>query len=73
MRAIDHILARNKVKIVNTIDINLFIRQAEIEEKHGLSFFDSLIAASALSVDGVIVSDNQDFDRVHGLKRVPLG
>lgn len=42
----------------------LFIRQAEIEEKKGLSYFDSLIAASALAVDGaIIVSDDSAFDR----------
>ena len=42
----------------------LFIRQAEIEEKKGLSYFYSLIAASALAVDGaIIVSDDSAFDR----------
>ena len=53
----------------------LFIRQAEIEEKKGLSYFDSLIAASALAVDGaIIVSDDSAFDRWGaGVEKNPNG
>lgn len=45
---------------------------ASIEEKHGLSFFDALIAASSLILDRVVLSDDAAYDRVEGLKRVPL-
>ena len=73
MTAIKQIFESRKLKEVCTMNCNLFVRQAEIEEKQGLSYFDSLIAASALAVDGAIVSDDPAFDRVQGLKRNPLG
>ncbi|RJS86589.1 type II toxin-antitoxin system VapC family toxin [Methanophagales archaeon] len=62
-----------KLKEVCTTETTLFIRQTEIEEKYGLSYFDSLIAASAFKVDSAVVSDDSAFDRVQGLKRIPLG
>ncbi len=73
MTAIKQIFESRKLKEVCTMKSNLFIRQAEIEEKQGLSYFDSLIAASALAVDSAILSDDSAFDRVQGLKRIPLG
>ncbi len=57
---------------VNTISSALLARQCEIEEEYGLTFFDSLIAASALSLDGELVSDDDAFDRVPGIRRIPL-
>jgi predicted nucleic acid-binding protein len=56
-----------------TVDVQLVARQCELEERHGLTFFDSLIAASALSVDQSIVSDDEEFDLVEGLTRIPIG
>ncbi|RZN42973.1 MAG: type II toxin-antitoxin system VapC family toxin [Methanophagales archaeon ANME-1-THS] len=73
MAAIKQISESRKLKEVRTMKSDLFIRQAEIEEKAGLSYFDSLIAASALAVDGALFSDDSAFDRVQGLKRIPLG
>lgn len=73
MRAIKQIFESRKLNEVCTMKSDLFIRQAEIEEKAGLSYFDSLIAASALAVDGALLSDDSAFDRVQGLKRIPLG
>lgn len=72
MAALKQIFGK-RIKEVSTINTSLFIKQAEIEEKYGLSYFDSMIAASALAVDGVIVSDDRDFDKVEGLRRLPLG
>ena len=37
-----------------------------------LSYFDSLIAASALALDDQVVSVGDSFDRVPGLRRIPL-
>lgn len=71
MKALKYIFSK-KIKEVQTISIDLFILQAEIEEKYGLSYFDGLIAASALSVDGVIISNDKDFDRIEELKRIPI-
>ena len=55
-----------------TLDTTLLTLHCELEAEHNLSFFDSLIAASALSLDAHIVSDDRAFDRVPGLKRLPL-
>ncbi|RLF23708.1 MAG: hypothetical protein DRN15_05175 [Thermoprotei archaeon] len=60
------------IQEVNTIDIPLLIRHIELTADYGLSYFDSLIAASALRIDGIIVSDDVMFDRVRGLKRIPI-
>ncbi len=73
MKALKYVFESNRIKEVSTINADLFVKQAEIEEKYGLSYFDSLIAASALAVDGVVVSDDAAFDKVPELKRVPLG
>ena len=72
MLALDKILLDHGVKQVKTINASLLALQSEIEFKSELSYFDSLIAASALSVDGIITSDDRAFDRVSGLKRETL-
>lgn len=72
MKALKHIFESRKIKEASTMSTDLFIKQTEIEEKYGLSYFDSLIAASALAVDSRIVSDDTAFDRVPGLSRIPL-
>jgi len=72
MAALKQVFGR-KIKEAATITTKLFMMQAEIEEKYGLSYFDSLVEASALMLDGIVVSDDKAFDRVEGLRRVPLG
>ena len=62
----------NRGEEVNTIGSALLASQCEIEEKYGLTYFDSLIAASTLSLDGELVSDDHVFDRVPGIRRIPL-
>ena len=46
------------------------MRAAWIRRKYGLSFFDSLHAASAMSLDSTILSFDEAYDRVEGLKRI---
>ncbi len=70
--ALHEALARSKVREAKTIGTNLLAFRAELEEKYGLSFFDSLIAASALALDRELVSDDEAFDRVPDLKRKPI-
>jgi len=70
--AIREILGRT-AREVQTISTDLFLKQAEIEIKYELSYFDSLIAASALLTDAMIVSDDRDYDRVPGLNRIIIG
>jgi predicted nucleic acid-binding protein len=70
--ALREALARHGVEEACTLSAALLARQCELEERYGLSYFDSLVAASALALDGQVVSDDRAFDRVLGLKRLPL-
>lgn len=42
------------------------------EERFGLDYFDSLLAAEASEHDGAMVSTDREFDRIPGLRRIPL-
>ncbi|MDV3278018.1 MAG: type II toxin-antitoxin system VapC family toxin [Nitrososphaerales archaeon] len=66
------VLREHGVEEVGTVTSSLVALQCELESKYGLSFYDSFLAASALSLDSAIVSDDTAFDRVPGLSRVPL-
>ncbi len=70
--ALNRLLQEHHVEEVKTIDTATLSLQCEIELKHRLSYFDSLIAASAFHVDGKVVSDDRAFDRVLELERIPL-
>ncbi|MGI0081671.1 MAG: hypothetical protein ACRECH_18880 [Nitrososphaerales archaeon] len=65
-------LSLQGVREEKSIDPDLLALASEIESKNMLSFFDSLIAGSALAFDGIVVGDDEAFDRVRGLKRVAL-
>ena len=54
------------------LDLGLLALHCDLEERYGLSFFDSLIAAAALKLKAALLSDDEDFDRVEGLERVSL-
>ena len=60
------------IKEVKTIDTDLIVKQAEIEEKYGLTFFDSLIASSALKLDKTVIADDKAFDKIPELRRIPI-
>ncbi len=60
------------IKEAKTIDTDLMVKQAKIEEEYGLTFFDSLIASSALKLDKTIISDDKSFDKVPELRRIPI-
>jgi len=70
--AIHEAMRRSHIEEVSTMDTRLLAFQCELEDQHGLSYFDSLIAASSLVLDRVVVSDDEAFDRVPDLKRIPL-
>ena len=57
-------LTRSDVKEVKTLSMSLLAFQSEVEDRYGLSYFDSLIAASALTLDRQVVSDDEAFDRI---------
>lgn len=70
--AVNEAFTRYGVGEIKTMSSSLLAIQCELEEAHGLSYFDSLLAASALAVDRCIVSDDKAFDKVPELKRIPL-
>lgn len=70
--AIHEALTRSKVKEAKAISTSSLALQSELEEKYGLSYFDSLIAASAIALDRLVVSDDEAFGKVANLKRIAL-
>ncbi len=71
--ALSQFLTSLGVKEGKTINIDHLVLSSHIQSNNKLSFFDSLLAASALSVDGIIIGDDEAFDQVSGLKRLSLG
>lgn len=57
---------------INTISSALLAQQCEIEERYGLTYFDSRIATSTLSLNSELISDDDAFDRVPYIRRIPL-
>ncbi len=70
--ALSEFFSSTDIKEEKTIDLDLLVLSSEIQSKNGLSFLDSLIAASALSLDSAVVGDDKAFDQVSELKRVPI-
>lgn len=70
--AIHEVLRRMEVEENKTISIGLLTLQCELEERYGFTYFDSLIAASALTLDGKVVSDDRAFDKIPNLERITL-
>ena len=70
--ALHEALRRMGVKEEGAMSLALLALQCELEERHGLTYFDSLIAASALALDSRVISDDEAFDRVPNLERIPL-
>lgn len=55
---------------VEVVPLTPDVAAAYLREAHGLTFFDSHYAATALAGDGVIVSFDKAYDDVPGLTRV---
>jgi len=70
--ALHEALTRGGAKEVKTVNTSLLALQSELEDRYGLSYFDSLIAASALTLDSQVVSDDEAFSKIPDLKRIPL-
>lgn len=70
--ALDQELTKHGASQKRTIDALLLARQCELESTYNLTFFDSLVAASALALDRIVVSDDDSFDIVPGLERIPV-
>jgi len=72
LASIKKILIDYNIHEASTLSTGTLLLHLDLMEEYGLSYFDSLIAASAIVIDGVIVSDDKAFDRVKGLKRIPI-
>lgn len=70
--ALHEFLTRSNVKEVKTMSMSLLAFQSELEEMYELRYFDSLVAASALTLDRQVVSDDEAFDRIFNIKRTQL-
>jgi len=70
--AIHEVLRRFNVGENQTMSIRLLVLQCELEERHDLTYFDSLIAASALTLGSRVVSDDKAFDKIPNLVRISL-
>jgi len=57
--ALHEALTQNNVKEVKTLSTSLLAFQSELEERYRMSYFDSLIAASTLTLDRQVVSDTE--------------
>ena len=49
---------------------DVLTKASELREKFGLTFFDSLHGATALLLDGIIISLDEAYSKVEGLKLV---
>ncbi|MGH9878795.1 MAG: type II toxin-antitoxin system VapC family toxin [Nitrososphaerales archaeon] len=72
LASLKQIFEENRIKEARTLGIGTILLQCEFEEKYSLSYFDSLIAASAFVLDRVIISGDRAFDKVPGLARIPI-
>jgi predicted nucleic acid-binding protein len=72
LASLKQVFEETGIKEARTLGISTILLQCEFEEKYGLSYFDSLIAASAFVLDRVIVSNDRAFDKVPDLARIPI-
>ncbi|MBS7655804.1 type II toxin-antitoxin system VapC family toxin [Candidatus Bathyarchaeota archaeon] len=52
------------------LTLNVILTASKIREKYKLSYFDSLHAATAILIDNEIISSDEDYQRVKGLKTI---
>ncbi len=72
LNALRDIFKAYRIREVKTLDADLLVLQSSIEETYGLTFFDSLVAASALRLDRTVISDDAAFTKVPGLSLIPI-
>ena len=54
------------------LDIISSLTAIHLRKKYNLSFFDSLHVGIAINLDKQIISQDKEYDRITGLKRIPL-
>jgi len=70
--ALKKIFDEYSISEASTVNLVLLVKHLELMLNYGLTFFDSLIASSALSLDSLIVSDDKAYDNIKELKRIPI-
>lgn len=55
---------------IQPVDCRMFVKAAQIREKHDLSYYDSLHAAAAVDYDKIIVSTDVRYDEIEELERI---
>ena len=55
-----------KVRIISPLVMYL---TARLEKEFGMDYFDAAVSSEALQYDGIVISTDEAFDRVGGLKR----
>ncbi len=70
LRSLEVIMAKYGIIETCTLTVEALLRAMDFLQK-GVSFFDALIAASAESIDGIIISDDVVYNKL-GLRRIAL-
>ena len=69
IRDIIHFKALENIKEI-PLNSSIIILAQKLRENHNLTYFDSLHCASALNVDGIIISTDKDFKNIKNLKLI---
>lgn len=69
---IEDIVNFRELKFIEEISLNssILILALSLREEYNLTYFDSLHCASALKIDGIIISSDSSFNLVHNLKAI---
>mgnify|MGYP000002773614 CR=1 FL=1 len=70
LRSLEVIMVKYGIIETCTLTVEALLRAMDFLQK-GVSFFDALIAASAESIDGIIISDDVVYNKL-GLRRIAL-
>jgi hypothetical protein len=70
--ALYEVLKRNNVEKAKTLSLSLLAFQSEIEEKLRSKLLRQSLSRLRVTLDRQVISDDYAFDKVPGLKRIPL-
>lgn len=54
------------------LNIKNFLTALSLYKTHNINFYNSLHAGIAINLDSLIISENNEFDNISGLKRISL-
>ncbi len=62
----------NIATAIHSVSPSTIAIAAQLESRFGLDYFDALLASESMEHDGIIVSTDREFEKIPGLKRIPL-